>query len=65
VAFYNRGKLRLENGNKKGAIADLKKTLKVDPAFGRAYRLLSRLLKAGSTRADARKKKMLPDHEVD
>jgi hypothetical protein len=43
----------------------LKKTLKIDPDLGRAYRLLSRLLKADSTKAAAGKKKMLPVGEGD
>ena len=59
VVFYNRGKLRLENGDKEGAIADLKKTLKLDPNFGKAYRLLSRLLKSSSKNVDARHRKRL------
>jgi Tfp pilus assembly protein PilF len=44
VAFYNRGLLRLDKGDKDQAIADLKKALKIDHSFSRAYQVLSKLL---------------------
>jgi hypothetical protein len=43
----------------------LKKTLKIDPDLGTAYRLLSRLLKTGSKTAAAGSKKKLPVHKGD
>jgi tetratricopeptide (TPR) repeat protein len=44
LAFYNRGRLWLEQGDKDRAITDFKKALKIDPDFSRAYRIFSRLL---------------------
>jgi tetratricopeptide (TPR) repeat protein len=48
MAYYNRGRLRLEKGDTHRAIADFKKALKIDPGFGRAYRILCRLLASES-----------------
>jgi tetratricopeptide (TPR) repeat protein len=65
VAFYNRGRLRLKKGDWDRAIADLKKALKIDPDFSRAYCLLSRLLKSDSRDVTVEPNKMLLTREED
>ena len=43
VAFYNRANVKLERGDKKGAIADLRAALKINPDFAEAAGMLKEL----------------------
>lgn len=58
--FNNRGRLRLEKGDKNQAIADFKRALKIDPDFSKAYRILSRLLLSKSKHRIDKDVKALP-----
>ena len=62
--YNNRGESRHKKGDLAAAESDYRQALKLDPDFGKAYRLLSRLLNFCSMSAGGKKKK-LPVREGD